>query len=125
MIRRPPISTRTDTLFPYTSLFRSLLDPAVQPRGFLFRDHRADEGLAILGIARDQRFRLFDQHIAEPVIDIGVDDDPLHPDARLAGLIESAEDDPRARMVQVGVLVAAHRRIAAGLDPALLERKRN
>src|SRR3546814_1673837 len=24
MIRRPPISTRTDTLFPYTSLFRSL-----------------------------------------------------------------------------------------------------
>src|SRR3546814_6513843 len=24
MIRRPPISTRTDTLFPHTSLFRSL-----------------------------------------------------------------------------------------------------
>src|SRR3546814_14287256 len=24
MIRRPPISTRTDTLFPYTSLFRSM-----------------------------------------------------------------------------------------------------
>src|SRR3546814_17335734 len=26
MIRRPPISTRTDTLFPYTTLFRSELD---------------------------------------------------------------------------------------------------
>src|SRR3546814_14223822 len=25
MIRRPPISTRTDTLFPYTTLFRSIL----------------------------------------------------------------------------------------------------
>src|SRR3546814_5209069 len=25
MIRRPPISTRTDTLFPYTTLFRSLM----------------------------------------------------------------------------------------------------
>src|SRR3546814_1661105 len=25
MIRRPPISTRTDTLFPYTTLFRSWL----------------------------------------------------------------------------------------------------
>src|SRR3546814_3537184 len=25
MIRRPPISTRTDTLFPYTTLFRSQL----------------------------------------------------------------------------------------------------
>src|SRR3546814_6234424 len=30
MIRRPPRSTRTDTLFPYTSLFRSL------PRGEAF-----------------------------------------------------------------------------------------
>src|SRR3546814_11393507 len=26
MIRRPPISTRTDTLFPYTTLFRSCGD---------------------------------------------------------------------------------------------------
>src|SRR3546814_3574075 len=26
MIRRPPRSTRTDTLFPYTTLFRSLQD---------------------------------------------------------------------------------------------------
>src|SRR3546814_9656526 len=26
MIRRPPGSTRTDTLFPYTTLFRSVLD---------------------------------------------------------------------------------------------------
>src|SRR3546814_6497953 len=27
MIRRPPISTRTDTLFPYTTLFRSYQRP--------------------------------------------------------------------------------------------------
>src|SRR3546814_14379284 len=32
MIRRPPISTRTDTLFPYTTLFRSLRLPDRQPR---------------------------------------------------------------------------------------------
>src|SRR3546814_5941921 len=31
MIRRPPRSTRTDTLFPYTTLFRSV-QPAVRPR---------------------------------------------------------------------------------------------
>src|SRR3546814_4666115 len=30
MIRRPPISTRTDTLFPYTTLFRSLNVPIVR-----------------------------------------------------------------------------------------------
>src|SRR3546814_10341867 len=29
MIRRPPRSTRTDTLFPYTTLFRSHVDPYI------------------------------------------------------------------------------------------------
>src|SRR3546814_8992612 len=36
MIRRPPRSTRTDTLFPYTTLFRSLGDVLVEagiPKG--------------------------------------------------------------------------------------------
>src|SRR3546814_19537492 len=28
MIRRPPVSTRTDTLFPYTTLFRAVARPA-------------------------------------------------------------------------------------------------
>src|SRR3546814_1997940 len=32
MIRRPPRSTRTDTLFPYTTLFRSLEDGLGQGR---------------------------------------------------------------------------------------------
>src|SRR3546814_19059921 len=30
MIRRPPRSTRTDTLFPYTTLFRSIADQRVR-----------------------------------------------------------------------------------------------
>src|SRR3546814_14173307 len=35
MIRRPPRSTRTDTLFPYTTLFRSLVNnAAVTPETF-------------------------------------------------------------------------------------------
>src|SRR3546814_11244973 len=32
MIRRPPRSTRTDTLFPYTTLFRSVEDVTSHPR---------------------------------------------------------------------------------------------
>src|SRR3546814_7608075 len=32
MIRRPPRSTRTDTLFPYTTLFRSVEEAAPDPR---------------------------------------------------------------------------------------------
>src|SRR3546814_2492235 len=31
MIRRPPRSTRTDTLFPYTTLFRSMIASRVAP----------------------------------------------------------------------------------------------
>src|SRR3546814_11037681 len=38
MIRRPPRSTRTDTLFPYTTLFRS--HAHIRPR-FRRRSHRA------------------------------------------------------------------------------------
>src|SRR3546814_10597654 len=34
MIRRPPRSTRTDTLFPYTTLFRSQTIFALLPRTF-------------------------------------------------------------------------------------------
>src|SRR3546814_19693520 len=38
MIPRPPVSTRTDTLFPYTTLFRSQLREA--PQGLPVRPHR-------------------------------------------------------------------------------------
>src|SRR3546814_16324980 len=37
MIRRPPRSTRTDTLFPYTTLFRSLLDGVAPPSAVALR----------------------------------------------------------------------------------------
>src|SRR3546814_11106291 len=36
MIRRPPRSTRTDTLFPYTTLFRSDVHAATRHRGRRF-----------------------------------------------------------------------------------------
>src|SRR3546814_3619890 len=40
MIRRPPRSTRTDTLFPYTTLFRSALDHfTAELRGEVKRDN--------------------------------------------------------------------------------------
>src|SRR3546814_5509069 len=45
MIRRPPISTRTDTLFPYTTLFRSALQG--RPVGDL-PDHVAQPGQRLL-----------------------------------------------------------------------------
>src|SRR3546814_20435901 len=50
MIRRPPIPTRTDTLFPYTTLFRS-------PR---YRHHRP--GLRPAAAARPDAAVLHDRH---------------------------------------------------------------
>src|SRR3546814_16977101 len=50
MIRRPPRSTRTDTLFPYTTLFRSgdgqVLDRR-QPLARAFRKRDADRNLTV------------------------------------------------------------------------------
>src|SRR3546814_5103873 len=42
MIRRPPRSTRTDTLFPYTTLFRSAVALGHRPVGLVSRDRRED-----------------------------------------------------------------------------------
>src|SRR3546814_15832342 len=61
MIRRPPRSTRTDTLFPYTTLFRSdqvvaeLVPRALVVRLFLAPDHVG--GLVALEFGRQQLAR--------------------------------------------------------------------
>src|SRR3546814_11349223 len=57
MIRRPPRSTRTDTLFPYTTLFRSLAVVEVRMRAVmiaplgLYRVEAMQEGLRIMAQA--------------------------------------------------------------------------
>src|SRR3546814_10476245 len=40
MIRRPPRSTRTDTLFPYTTLFRSFRWPGEEPEATMAGDRQ-------------------------------------------------------------------------------------
>src|SRR3546814_6364232 len=45
MIRRPPRSTRTDTLFPYTTLFRSSSERSCRRAAPDGRHYRAGEGL--------------------------------------------------------------------------------
>src|SRR3546814_17126592 len=47
MIRRPPRSTRTDTLFPYTTLFRSGPAAADTHAGRRFGRSRATDGLTL------------------------------------------------------------------------------
>src|SRR3546814_11479209 len=44
MIRRPPRSTRTDTLFPYTTLFRSMdFDPGMSRLRWVYGEYFAPE----------------------------------------------------------------------------------
>src|SRR3546814_2775481 len=54
MIRRPPRSTRTDTLFPYATLFRSevVMDPmgSVSLEGFSAYNNYFKDGLDKLGV---------------------------------------------------------------------------
>src|SRR3546814_18783492 len=53
MIRRPPRSTRTDTLFPYTTLFRSVRHPPEGPLvGAADHVHRGPELGADPGVGR-------------------------------------------------------------------------
>src|SRR3546814_4676375 len=78
MIRRPPRSTRTDTLFPYTTLFRSriALHQGLQPLGqrglaAADRDEQVEDLLAPLqplrGIAEvpDQPLDRSEEHTSE------------------------------------------------------------
>src|SRR3546814_7806665 len=84
MIRRPPRSTRTDTLFPYTTLFRSAGDlwPAVAQRHHSARfrlSERVRSGCPVVDGARGRQQRQRHQQ-------------PQHPTAerRLVGAFEAA-----------------------------------
>src|SRR3546814_20296483 len=64
MIRRPPRSTRTDTLFPYTTLFRSLQ----RHRDAAVADHRAGVIAAPDGEVAAGKLFIGQQRIARPLL---------------------------------------------------------
>src|SRR3546814_18009193 len=77
MIRRPPRSTRTDTLFPYTTLFRSAHDEElgrqVAAEGVPAPDHGAEEVLQHGPHRHDQQHRGDDGQGLGPVGDRAVE----------------------------------------------------
>src|SRR3546814_17878029 len=93
MIRRPPRSTRTDTLLPYTTLFRSLARRAgLGAEAWRFRQYGVDRGVAGGDCIRPRLFSL-----AKPALGCG------RPAAfaRLAGGGRPRRDDrPRHRHQQ-------------------------
>src|SRR3546814_3532470 len=65
MIRRPPRSTRTDTLFPYTTLFRSRRDAKRVADAVLVCDQTPQPRLAVLPVG-DQAQRVARAHLQPP-----------------------------------------------------------
>src|SRR3546814_2137702 len=70
MIRRPPRSTRTDTLFPYTTLFRSDAWRCPSRARSARRDFHADGGQRLSGdthqlAARTRRHDRSEEHTSE------------------------------------------------------------
>src|SRR3546814_8968700 len=72
MIRRPPRSTRTDTLFPYTTLFRSSLCALPEYSEYGARDSNSEYGedkdtnaaLSVC-VAIEQREKRSEEHTSE------------------------------------------------------------
>src|SRR3546814_5025193 len=52
MIRRPPRSTRTDTLFPYTTLFRSAMVTLGGDGTLRFSAHLAAQGVTVISVPK-------------------------------------------------------------------------
>src|SRR3546814_8757649 len=72
MIRRPPRSTRTDTLFPYTTLFRSLADHiALHEAGLPFDHERVDLKTKVTADGADYRTVTAKGYVPALVLDDG------------------------------------------------------
>src|SRR3546814_6847875 len=88
MIRRPPRSTRTDTLFPYTTLFRSGREQQRQAADQSDRGTHHRKGARCLGERRQRKKRFFAEQ--------ALDRQPRQEHGRAAQLVEQA----------VGIVVA-------------------
>src|SRR3546814_14549748 len=101
MIRRPPRSTRTDTLFPYTTLFRSLeVDVDVRRLLALARDEPLEQELVLDRIDRGDPEQIADAAVRGRTASLAQDaappafgDDTIdgHAIGRLSELIEQPD----------------------------------
>src|SRR3546814_18489919 len=101
MSRRPPRSTRTDTLFPYTTLFRSG-EALVE---VLDRGQRVDHVLAV-GLRGDQRAGV----LGVVVLVVDLADDLLQHvlDGEMAGDAAVLVDDDRPVVARLAELAKQH-----------------
>src|SRR3546814_7537251 len=100
MIRRPPRSTRTDTLFPYTTLFRSAL--------LLLTSQKAEESQKLVFLVGGQCTQYGRGHSVERFFRLGQEPCPLH-DVVIIELIgiRKPVQHHRRRLVDIPILQLA------------------
>src|SRR3546814_16459709 len=100
MTRRPPRSTRTDTLFPYTTLFRSIrqshfddlvIKRAVDPRVESVADHAADVEARVgaVGVAAEGERMVRTRH--DKIVGVEAEDQLARPPLPLALHLDGTE----------------------------------
>src|SRR3546814_7026645 len=135
MIRRPPRSTRTDTLFPYTTLFRSLAQIADNAPDLILLDWMlpGTSGIDLArrwrreGITRDVPIIMLtargEENDRVSGLDAGVDDYMVKPFsarelmARIRAVMRRTHEESTEGNIEAGGLridVAAHRVFAGG-----------
>src|SRR3546814_19703499 len=96
MRQRPPRATRTDTLFPYTTLFRSPRADGQQRREIDGEEQPGEEAVAA-GDQVDEADRTRDEHAAGE--DRGADQRPRpDPQRRMPAALDPARNTPVDRM---------------------------
>src|SRR3546814_10996896 len=113
MIRRPPRSTRTDTLFPYTTLFRSadgLVGVAVKGNRGAVVEVNAETDF----VAKNDQFQQFVREVTEIALETGDSVEALLAATHPAGA--TVKDVPTGHIANIGENM--HVRRAAVLDVA-------
>src|SRR3546814_3721459 len=108
MLRRPPRSTRTDTLFPYTTLFRSFGGGALKPASGPALSH--------------ERYRQFPRH-PERFSRFPVDDRPCRPGggADTALIVDELDKSITARASRVAHPCSGRHRLVGEDGPVLVD----
>src|SRR3546814_19413395 len=92
MIRRPPRSTRTDTLFPYTTLFRSIVGMTGECAGYA--------ELHAVSAFSFQRGASMPQELVETASALGYRALALTDECSMAGAVRAYEQAERHRQAQ-------------------------
>src|SRR3546814_16354958 len=118
MIRRPPRSTRTDTLFPYTTLFRSkdgLID-AIFERRIEWLEERRKQGIDAATLEGELDLRTALDLLYRPIAEIELDGERVYARFLLQFLLQFDSWEGKQHPIERGLASGATRHIIQTID---------